>query len=144
MDLSQALNIRTRGTLTWGRCREEGRRAGIGTSKWWNPYTQHYFTPSPAFARAYCAELGHTPTHRVTFLKTHLLRPHHTPNPHAGTHSTKSQWTRWLPFLPCSLSFLLAPFLFVFPLPSWALGHCRTGLSLDGVQALAYMAEALP
>lgn len=68
--------------------------------------------------------------------------PH--PNPHAGTHSTKSRLTRWLPFLPCSLSFLLVPFLFVFPLPSWALGHHRTGLSLDGVQPLAYMAEALP
>lgn len=86
---------------------------------------------------------AHTHT-KVAFLKTCLCRPHHTPNPRAGTHSTKSRQTRWLPFLPCSLSFLLAPFLFVFPLPSWALGHHRTGLSLDGVQPLACMAEALP
>ena len=117
VDLFQALNIRTCGTLTWGRCREEGRRAGIGTSKWWNPYSQHHFTPSPAFARAYCPELGHTPTHSVAFLKTCLCRPHHSPNPRAGTHPPNlSGPDDCLSFLvPCPSSLPLFCLSFHFP-----------------------------
>lgn len=102
--------------------------------------SQHHFTPSPAFV-TYFPELGHTHMGCIPENMPVQAPPH--PNPHAGTHSQVSA-DRWLPFLPCSLSFLLVPFLFVFPLPSWALGHHRTGLSLDGFQPLAYMAEALP
>lgn len=66
--------------LAWGKCREEGKRAGIGTSKWWNPtlsITSHLHKPCPELA----PELGPAPTHRVVFLKTCLCRPHHTPTP---------------------------------------------------------------
>lgn len=121
-----------------------GRRAGIGSSKWWNPYSQHRFTLCQCSPGFNVTEITRARTRTPPPPRTWLHSGQHAcASPRTRTHSARLRGPDGCPtfLVPCSSSF---PFLSVLPPPRWALQHRQTDLSLDTVLPLASGAETQP